>query len=82
MKRAIVWFSVVGGLGLLTAVVLTVIEGVNYRLREEQGLDPIWAADWVVAATIAGCALFAISAVALIALASSSGQKPVNEIPE
>ena len=46
MKRAIVWFSVVGGLGLITAVALIVSEGVKYRLREEQGLDPIWAADW------------------------------------
>lgn len=82
MKRAIVWFSVAGSLGLITAVVLTVIEGANYRLREEQGLDPIWAADWVAAATVAGFALFAISAVVLIALAISSGQKPIDEIPE
>ncbi|MBH0022928.1 hypothetical protein [Salinibacterium sp. SWN248] len=82
MKRAIVWFAVVGGLGLITAVVLTVIEGVNYRLREEQGLDPIRAADWVAGATVAGFALFVISAVALIALAVSSGQKPLDEIPE
>ena len=82
MKRAIVWFSIVGSLGLITAVVLTVIEGVNYRLREEQGLDPIGAADWVAAATVAGFALFAISVVALIALAISSGQKPIDEIPE
>ncbi|CAO1654120.1 hypothetical protein NYA9BBAC_02734 [Salinibacterium sp. NYA9b] len=75
MKRIVVWFSVVGGLGLITAITLTVIEGMNYRLREQQGLDPVWASPWVSTTTIFGIGLFAISAIVLLAIAVSPAEK-------
>ncbi|WP_243010933.1 hypothetical protein [Cryobacterium zhongshanensis] len=65
MKRVWIAFSVLGGLGLLTAIVLTVIEGVKYRVREEQGLDPIYAPDWVAVSTYAGLWLFVLAVIAL-----------------
>lgn len=75
MKRIVLWFSVVGGLGLITAITLTVIEGMNYRLREEQGLDPVWASPWVSATTIIGIGLFAVSAIVLLAIAVRPAEK-------
>lgn len=65
MKRVWIGFTVLGSLGLLTVIVLTVIEGVKYRIREEQGLDPIYAPDWVAAATSAGLVIFALALVGL-----------------
>ncbi|TFB84288.1 hypothetical protein E3O44_15755 [Cryobacterium algoricola] len=65
MKRTWISFTILGGLGLLTAIVLTVIEGVKYRVREEQGLDPIYAPDWVAMSTYAGLWLFALAVIAL-----------------
>lgn len=65
MKRLSIVLTIVGGAGLLTAVVLTIIEGVKYRIREEQGLDPIWAPDWVAVSTIVGLWIFVAAAIAL-----------------
>ncbi|QTX03338.1 hypothetical protein [Agromyces archimandritae] len=65
MKRLWVSLAVVGGVGLLVTVVLTIIEGVKYRVREEQRLDPIPAPDWVAAASYGGLAVFALAVVAL-----------------
>ena len=65
MKRVWIAFTVLGGVGLLTASVLTVIEGVKYRIREEQGLDPIYAPEWVAASTYAGLWLFVLAVAAL-----------------
>lgn len=47
IKRIWVGFTILGSIGLLTVIVLTFIEGVKYRIREEQGLDPISAPSWV-----------------------------------
>ncbi|WBM80894.1 hypothetical protein KIV56_06210 [Cryobacterium breve] len=37
----------------------------KYRVREEQGLDPIYAPDWVAASTYAGLWVFALAVIAL-----------------
>lgn len=65
MKRLWLPLTIVGALGLLTAVGLTVSEGVKYRQREDQGLDPVYAPDWVVGWTYAGLAVFVLSVIAL-----------------
>lgn len=65
MRRLWIALTVVGSVGLLTTIVLTAIEGVDYRLREEQGLDPVPASELVAAASYAGLVLFALAAVAL-----------------
>jgi hypothetical protein len=61
MKRAWVGFTIIGSGGLLVAIVLTIIEGVKYRLREDQGLDPIYAPEWVAVSTYAGLWVFALA---------------------
>ena len=66
-KRLLVISAIVGGISLLVVIVLTVIEGVKYRVREEQGLDPIWAPDWVADLTYAGLAVFSLAFVILMA---------------
>jgi hypothetical protein len=81
VKRAWVWFTIAGSLGLLTAVTLTVNEGVKYRIREEQGLDPIWAPTWLAATTYVGLAIFVVSAVVLLAIALTPPQKPAETTP-
>jgi hypothetical protein len=55
-----------GGIGLLAVIVLTVFEGIKYRIREDQGLHPIYAPDWVVASTNVGLALFGLALVGLM----------------
>jgi hypothetical protein len=65
VKRAWIGFTVLGSGGLLTAIVLTIIEGVKYRIREEQGLAPIYAEDWVAAWTYAGLWVFVLGLVGL-----------------
>lgn len=58
-------FTILGSVGLLTVIVLTGIEGVKYRLREEQGLDPVWAPTWVATTTYVALAVVAFALVAL-----------------
>ena len=72
MKRVWIAAAVVGATGLLVAVVLTVIEGLKYRDREEHGLDPVYAPEWVVVSTHVGLALFAAAA-AFVAIAAVVG---------
>jgi len=69
MKRVWIATAVVGAAALLVAVALTVIEGLEYRDREERGLDPVYAPDWVVASTHVGLAVFACAA-AVLAIAA------------
>ena len=69
MKRAWIATAVVGAAALLVAVALTVIEGLEYRDREERGLDPVYAPDWVAASTHVGLGVFA-SAAAVLAIAA------------
>lgn len=65
-RRLWVTLSVVGGAGLLATIVLTVIEGAKYRLREDQGLDPLPAPTWVAISSYVGLSVFALAAVALV----------------
>jgi len=69
MKRVWSATAVVGAAGLLVAVSLTVTEGLEYRGREEHGLEPVYAPDWVVVSTHLGLALFAVAA-AVLAIAA------------
>lgn len=66
MRRAWVILTVVGGIGLLGAIVLTVMEGVKYRMREDQGLDPILAPAWVAISSYLRLALFVLALVGLV----------------
>lgn len=68
MTNPVIRRLAIGGAGLVLAIVLTVIEGVKYRLREEQGLDPMPAPDWVAGATTAGLWIFALALVILAVL--------------
>lgn len=65
MRRLWVTLTAIGGAGLLTTIVLTVIEGVKYRVREDQGLDPVPAPTWIAIFSYAGLTLFALAALAL-----------------
>ncbi len=67
MKRLWVALTILGSIGLLAVIVLTFIEGVKYRIREEQGLDPISAPSWVGWTTYVGLGVFAFALVALAA---------------
>lgn len=57
---------VAGCVGLLTAITLTVMEGIKYRIREDEGLDPVSAPLWVATSTYAGLAVFVLAAAALV----------------
>jgi hypothetical protein len=67
-RRPWVPLTILAGAGLLVAAVFTVVSGVQYRIREEQGLDPVYAADWIVVGTYGG---LGVSAVAMMALAAT-----------
>ena len=64
-KRLLIGLTIVASVGALVVIMLTVIAGVQYRIREEQGLEPIYAADWIVAGTNAALWLFAFAIVSL-----------------
>jgi hypothetical protein len=67
VKRLVTAFTIVAGSGALAAVIFTIISGVQYRLREDQGLQPEYAAAWIVFGTYCGLWLFALGFVALTA---------------
>lgn len=69
MKRIAIALTVIGVAGILVVIILTVMEGVKYRTREEQGLDPLPAPDWVVGVTTAGLWTFGLALVGLAVLA-------------
>lgn len=66
VKHILLAAAIAAGVGLCTVVVLTVISGVQYRLAEDQGLDPGYAATWIVVGTNVGLLIFALGA--LVAL--------------
>jgi hypothetical protein len=68
MKRLWIGFTALGSIGLLTTIVLTISEGVKYRIREEQGLDPIWAPTWVAVMSNVGLCVFVLALLALAVL--------------
>ena len=65
LKRLAVGFTILAGSGALAAVVFTIISGVQYRIREDQGLQPEYAPAWIVFGTCSGLWLFALGAVGL-----------------
>lgn len=66
IKRILVGLTIVGSIGLFIIIVLTTIEGVKYRIREEQGLDPVWAPDWVASISYFASLVVAFAVVGVI----------------
>ncbi len=60
--------AIAAGVGLIVAIVLTVISGVQYRLAEDKGLEPGFAPVWMIVATNVGLLMFALGLVAMAAL--------------
>lgn len=65
VRRLVTAFTIVAGSGALSAVVFTVISGVRYRIREDQGLQPQYAPGWIVYGTYAGLWLCALGVAGL-----------------
>jgi hypothetical protein len=66
MKRIIVTSAVVTAIGALTAIAFAIAAGVDYRLQEDQGLEPGYTPPSIVDGMEAGMWIFAIGAAALI----------------
>jgi hypothetical protein len=66
-RRPWIALTILATTGLLITAVLTVVSGVQYRIRQDQGLDPVYAADWIVVGTYGGLGMFAVATVALAA---------------
>jgi hypothetical protein len=64
-KRVWLTFTVLAGIGLLTTVVVTIISGLQYRAREDQGLQPVYAPTWIVMGTYGGLVIFVLSLIGL-----------------
>ena len=67
LKRLAAAFTILAGSGALAVVVFTIISGVQYRIREDQGLQPQYAPPWIVFGTNAGLWLCALGVAALTA---------------
>jgi len=65
LRRLSVAFIILLGIGALTAIVFTIISGVQYRMQEEQGLQPGYAPGWIVLGTYTGVWLFLLGVAAL-----------------
>jgi hypothetical protein len=65
VKRLVTAFTIMAGGGALAAVVFTIISGVLYRIREDQGLQPQYAPAWIVFGTYSGLWLCALGVAAL-----------------
>ncbi|MEO7587906.1 MAG: hypothetical protein ABIS84_07740 [Arachnia sp.] len=67
MPKRTVWVAMIAsGVGLCSAVVLTIISGVQYRLAEDRGLDPGIAPAWIVAGTNGGLLVFLLGALVTV----------------
>lgn len=82
MKRVGLSFAGIGTIALLLVVSLSVLEGVKYRIREEQGLDPVLAPTWVVVLTYAGLWTCAFALVALVVTALVARRNAKRRAPE
>ncbi len=60
--------AITAGAGLVVAIVFTVISGVQYRMVENEGLEPGHAAAWIVVPTNVGLLMFALGVVAMAAV--------------
>lgn len=67
MKLLWVGFTILAATGALTTVVFTIISGVEYRMAEDQGLQPGFTPAWIVLGTEVGLWTFALALVALAA---------------
>jgi len=65
VKRLVGAFTITTGSGALAAVVFTIISGVQYRIREDQGLQPEYAPAWIVFGTYSGLWLCALGVAGL-----------------
>ena len=65
VRRLVTALTIVAGSGALAAVVFTVISGVQYRIREDQGLQPQYAPGWIVYGTYAGLWVCAVGVAGL-----------------
>lgn len=68
MRRLAIAFTTLASIGAATVVILTVISGFDYRMQEQQGLQPGYAPAWIVTGTTAGLAVFAGAMLALAAI--------------
>jgi len=67
MKLLWVGFTILAATGALTTVVFTIISGVEYRMAEDQGLQPGSTPAWIALGTEVGLWIFALALVALAA---------------
>jgi hypothetical protein len=65
MKRIRVGFTILAVIGALTAIVFTVISGADYRVQEDQGLQPGYTPIWIWVGARVGMSIFALGVVAL-----------------
>lgn len=56
-RKAWLTAAITGGIGLLLAIGLQIVAGVQYRIAEEQGKDSGYSPAWVVAGTYTGLIL-------------------------
>jgi len=69
---------VVASVGLLLALLMTVLSGLQYAIAERQGLDPGHAPRWIVLGTYIGLGMLLIGSVgaALMVFARRSNARP------
>ncbi|POH58835.1 hypothetical protein [Arthrobacter glacialis] len=58
--------GITAAVGFFTALAFQVISGVQYRIAEDQGLQPGYAPTWIVAGTNVGLLIFALGALAML----------------
>lgn len=61
LKRSFIAASITAGVGFCIAVAFQVVAGVQYRIAEDQGLDPGYSPTWIVVGTNVGLLLFALA---------------------
>jgi hypothetical protein len=66
MKKIVVASAVVTASGALTAIAFAIAAGVDYRLQEDQGLEPGYTPPSIVNGIEFGMWIFAIGAAAII----------------
>lgn len=65
-------FAILAGAGILTAIVFLTLSGIDYRIKEDKGLDPGHSPPWIVAGIELGLWASFLSVLALIAIGSTT----------